>query len=304
MNTAIERPMLSELVAHIDASSPMHGRSLPAAIAALKPAEADELERYMRFCAAEGWGIERMTQAYITIANDTLREQVYFQRHHRYRHDSFDSVAADVYFDADYMARYMYGLALTLFLWPNHLQIFRYFQRFISATSGGTYLEIGPGHGTFFRHAMLHGGFHTCVGVDLSPTSLEMTRRVLESLGVLPGVSWRLVKADLLAASDIGGNYDVIVMGEVLEHVERPERFLKRIRELAAPGAQIYVTTAVNAPAIDHIYLFSSVQEVEDLARAADLTPRDVFATPYVGCTMEETVARCLPINVALVLTR
>lgn len=282
----------------------MQGRSLPAAVAMLVPAEVAELEGYLRFCATEGWGEERMSQAYITIANDTLREQIYFQRNKHYRHDRFDAVAASVYFDASYMARYMYGLALTLYLWPNHLQIFRHFRSVLAGMHGGTYLEVGPGHGAFFRQAMLHGGFRECVGIDISPTSLAMTRRALVSLGRSTRTSWRLVEADLLAAIDIGGSYDMVVMGEVLEHVEQPQRFLERIRELSAPGATLYVTTAVNAPAIDHIYLFRSVAEVEGIARAAGLVVRDVFATPYAGCTMEETVRRNLAINVALVLSR
>ena len=304
MSTSPQRALLNGLIERIATDSPMQGRALPAAVAALTSVEADELEHYLRFCAGEGWDIEQMTRAYVTIANDTLREQIYFQRNKRYRHDSFPSVAAGVYFDADYMARYMYGLALTLYLWPNHLQIFRHFQRTLASAHGGSYLEIGPGHGAFFRYAMLHGGFRTCVGVDISPTSLGMTRRMLESLGTSAAVSWRLIEADLLAATDLGGNYDVIVMGEVLEHVEQPGRFLARLRDLAAPGALLYVTTAINAPAIDHIYLFRSVEEVEDLARDAQLVLQDVFATPYVGCTMQETVQRQLPINVALVLTR
>lgn len=304
MNNVAGHSLLDELIKRIAADSPMQGRSLPAAVAQLTPAESDALEQYLHFCSIEGWGSEKMAQAYSTIANDTLREQIYFQRNKRYRHDRFASVAENVYFDADYMARYMYGLALTLYLWPNHLQIFRHFQRTIASADGGSYLEVGPGHGAFFRQAMQSGAFHTCVGIDISPTSLAMTQRMLESSGAQSGVSWRLIEADLLTATDIGSGYDAVVMGEVLEHVEQPGRFLERIRDLAAPDALIYITTAVNAPAVDHIYLFRSVQEVKDLARSSGLVTRDVLATPYVGRTMQETVQNSLPVNVALVLSR
>lgn len=304
MSKGVGHALLDELIRHVSAESPMQGRSLPAAVEQLVPAEAEALEQYLHFCSKEGWHSEKMAQAYITIANDTLREQIFFKRNHRYRHDRFESVAESVYFDPGYMARYMYGLALTLYLWPNHLQIFRHFQRTIAAARGGSYLEIGPGHGAFFRQAMQSGIFHTCVGVDISPTSLEMTRRMLESVNVQSGVTWRLIETDLLAATGVGSGYDTVVMGEVLEHVEQPGRFLERIRDVAASDALIYVTTAVNAPAIDHIYLFRSVQEVEDLARSSGLVVRDVLATPYVGSTMQETVQNNLPINIALVLSR
>lgn len=297
-------PLIDALVSRIASQSPMQGRSLPGAVFALQAAEAADLEAYLRFAATEGWDVERMAGAYVTIANDTLREQIFFQRHGRYRFDRFDSVAANVYFDTDYMARYMYGLALTLYLWPNHLQILRHFHKVISGRLGQRYLEIGPGHGAFFRQAVTHARFEHCVGVDISPTSLAMTRRALESVKFPEGATWQLVEADLLRAPDLGGNFDMIVMGEVLEHVEEPGRFLETIRTLAAPKALVYVTTAVNAPAVDHIYLFRTVAEVEDLARAAGLIPREVFATPYAGLSMAETEAKRLPINVAMVLSR
>ncbi len=91
-------------------------------------------------------------------------------------------------------------------------------------------------------------------------------------------------------------------MGEVLEHVEQPFLFLRRIKDLANQGAFIFITTAVNAPAIDHIYLFRTVDEVHDLAVTAGLKVKEILATPYKGCTMDETVQQKLPINVAMVL--
>jgi 2-polyprenyl-3-methyl-5-hydroxy-6-metoxy-1,4-benzoquinol methylase len=304
MSTGSSRQRTGELVARICAAHPMQARALTAAVAGLLVDEAEELEHYLSFCEKEGQHTEQMAEAYLTITNDTLREQVYFQRHGRYRHASFDSVASAVYFDSTYMSRYMYGLALTLYLWPNHLQLLRYFRRMLPARRGGRYIEIGPGHGAFFRHAVRHGGFAECLGVDISPTSLAMTRRLLESDAALPGARWRLLEADLLAAEDLGTDYDAVVMGEVLEHVEQPQRFLERIRDMAADGAFIYVTTAINAPAVDHIFLFKSVEEVTDMAAAAGLNVVDILATAYSGCTMEETVQRRLPINVALVLSR
>ena len=35
-------------------------------------------------------------------------------------------MAASVYHDRDYMDRYMYGLAITNFLWPNHVAMARF----------------------------------------------------------------------------------------------------------------------------------------------------------------------------------
>jgi len=290
------------LVERIGEGSPMHARSLAVALGGLDHEELQELHDYIGFCAQEGWGIDRLAAAYRVITEDTLREQIYFRRTRRYRHSTFKEVSDSVYFDSEYMSNYMYGLALTLFLWPNHLQIVRFFRRVLPRNSHGRYLEIGPGHGAFFRYAARHGSFGSCLGVDVSPTSLQMTQRLLESDESIPLARRQLLLTDFLEATALDGTYDAIVMGEVLEHVEQPLLFLQRIKALAARGAFIFITTAVNAPAIDHIYLFRSVAEVKELAVAAGLRIVDALATPYTGCSMEETVQQGLPINVAMVL--
>jgi len=300
--TGSEKSQLELLVDGIGAASTMQRRAVESALEALTQGERLELQSYLEFCTKEGWGIDQLVGAYMTITHDTMREQIFFQRNGQYRHSSFDSVASNVYFDTKYMSSYMYGLALTLFLWPNHLQIVRFFRDMLPRKRGGTYLEVGPGHGAFFRYAVRYGGFDTCVGVDISPTSLQMTRKLLESDTSLDRARWELMNTDFLAATTLHERYDAIVMGEVLEHVEEPLKFLERIRDLAAKNAFIFITTAINAPAIDHIYLFRTVEEVRDLVTAAGMTVRDVLATPYTGCSMEETVQKKLPINVAMVL--
>ena len=101
---------------------------------------------------------------------------------------------------------------------------------------------------------------------------------------------------------DAAGEYGALVAGEVLEHVEQPLAFLRKVRELAAPGAFIYVTTAINAPEIDHIYLFDSVEQVRRMTAEAGLRIEDEEVFPYTGLSLEECEARRLPVNLALVL--
>lgn len=293
---------VAALLERIGENNPMHARSLQAAVAALTQEELGELDDYVGFCSREGWAIDNLATAYQVITDDTLREQIHFRRTGRYRHSTFKEVSDSVYFDPAYMSNYMYGLALTLFLWPNHLQIVHFFRKTLPRNNHGRYLEVGPGHGAFFRYAARHGSFASCLGVDISPTSLQMTQRLLESDASIPPARRQLLHADFLEATTLTGKYDAIVMGEVLEHVEQPLLFLQRIKTLAAPGAFIFITTAVNAPAVDHICLFRSVDEVRNLAEAAGFRVTDELATSYTGCSMDETVQQRLPINVAMVL--
>src|SRR5262249_36909831 len=128
------------------------------------------------------------------------------------------------------------------------------------------------------------------VGVDISTASLALTDKAVRAM--LPGARdrLRLIQSDFLAETANNDRYDVLVMGEVLEHVEQPEAFLSRLRALAASGAHVFVTTCINAPAIDHITLFESEADVEALIGRSGFTIRHKLAAPYFGKTLKQSV--------------
>jgi SAM-dependent methyltransferase len=293
-----------DLVARISSQSRLHQAFFAKALGGLGPGELADLEGYVGHCLAEGATLDVLAGDYKLVVDDTLREQVYFWRHGRYRYARYDEVAGAVYQDPRYMTAYMRGLALTAFFWPNHARIRRWFEEHLPPrpeTRSGRYLEVGPGHGFHFVAALRRAAFEACEGVDISPSSVELTRRLLAEAGFAEGPRVRLRVADFLAA-DLEPGADMLVMGEVLEHVERPDLFLARARELTHARSTLFVTTCANSPAFDHIYLFRSPDEVEALAQAAGLAVSERLVLPYDGTSLEESLRRRLPINVALVL--
>ena len=264
--------------------------------------ELRDLDAYIRFAESVGIATDVLAESYDLIVKDTLREQMYFQRHGRYRYSTFDEVASSVYFNDEYMRMYMHGLAITAYLWPNHRALHRYFVDAIPTDKDGRYLEIGPGHGVFMMCAMRKTGFSQFEGIDISPTSVEMTRTLLGSglFGNFTG--WEIFEQDFFASDMGNGGYSAVVMGEVLEHVEDPGQFLRQINSVSTDDAFIFITTPINAPAIDHIYLFDSVESIEALVSDAGLTVQDSLQVPYPGLSVEESTVQKLPINVAMVL--
>jgi len=296
--------LLHELVEQIISINPLQSKFLEASISGATEEELDDLLAYVGYSQGEGLSLEYLASSYDLIVKDTLREQIYFQRHKRYRYSTFDEVADSVYFDGEYMRKYMHGLALTGYLWPNHRELHRYFCETLPVDKPGTYLEIGPGHGMYMVTAMRRTDFDVFHGLDLSPTSVEMTQRLIGS-GVFGQFdNFDVFEQDFLEGELPPASYSAIVMGEVLEHVEEPGIFLERIRALATDDAFIFITTPINAPAIDHIYLFESYDSIETLVNEAGLSVSDSLLVPYPGLDVEESMRQCLPINVALVLQK
>ena len=292
---------LTDLVDRVSTRRPPHAKFLGEAFRLLTNEEKIEADSYLAYMIKDH-DPNYLVESYETIVDDTSDAQLFFAREGRYRCSTFEEVANSVYFNDEYMKKYMVGLAITSFVWPNHTYIRRFFRDTFPTGRSGTYLEVGPGHGLSLIEAIRSGNLDQYVGVDISATSLNLTRDVIRFFCPSDFERVSLIQSDFLAGKDFGENFDILVMGEVLEHVEQPKAFLARLRTLAAPNAHIFVTTCVNAPAIDHIYLFSSEKQVEAEIAESGLSIRKRLAVPYFGKTIEESVAQRLPINVAYVL--
>ncbi len=296
---------VSTLIDIILDENPMHKSFITKALDHVTDEEIDILDHYLEFCQSKGQNLPYMADSYLTIVGDTFREQLYFMKHKEYRHKSYADVAGHVYDDKDYMNKYMYGLAITSFLWPNHLDMGRLFVETVPRDRGGKYLDIGPGHGYYLMKAMVLGSFDDFLGIDISPASIEQTGAILEHFKPEFKDKYELRLIDFLEAKELeAGTYDAIIMGEVLEHVEQPDVFLRRIAELAKDDAYIYVTTCINAPAVDHIFLWRSTDELEKMIEGTGLKIKTPLRLPYEGKTLEESQAAELSINVAYVLEK
>jgi len=295
---------IQRLAEEILTENPTHRNFIASSTRGMTDESRRELLAYIGYCTSRGLPLRYLAECYNRVTIDTLMEQIYFRRHGQYRHATFKEVADHVYFDDEYMKKYMYGLALTSFLWPNHAAMHNFFISTFPKGLGGTYLEIGPGHGYYFRQAAVLGSFSRMTGVDISPTSVALTNDIMRHYRVETAAEIQIQEADFLKFPDGDDAYSCVVMGEVLEHVEEPGLFLRKIRQVSRPDAHIYITTCLNAPAVDHIFLFRTSAEVEALADKAGLIVEDRFLAPHAGKTVAECEAERLPVNVAYVMRK
>lgn len=298
-------PMVERLIDDILEKNPLHQKIVTVSLQNMTDQEIQNLETYLNFSKEQGQSVEYLADCYLMMVMDVLKEQLYFQKHKEYRYSTLDEVAGSVYHDPEYMTQYMYGIAISCFMWPNHLEMLRFFKETVPKDKKGQYLEVGPGHGLYFMSAMEKTAFDKFNGIDISETSIGITKKIVEYFLPNQKSNYALELKDFLDADQLKSNtYDAVVTGEVLEHVEEPELFLRRIADIAKPDAYIYVTTCCNAAVIDHIYLFRTIKEVEDMMDECGLKVVKPLYLPYEGKTVEECLEKQLPISVAYVLQK
>jgi 2-polyprenyl-3-methyl-5-hydroxy-6-metoxy-1,4-benzoquinol methylase len=295
--------LIDELLKRITELNRLQSSFLDDSLRVAEPVDIEGLNAYLGYCIAKGISIDFLAHSYDLIVKDTFKEQVYFQRHKKYRNSTYADVAKSVYQSEEYMTKYMYGLALSAFLWPNHRELHHFFLDHIVNDKTGEYLEIGPGHGFYFMQSMKKGNFSKYKGIDISPTSVALTTDIISSQYFGCFTNYEIECADFLS-SKISGHYDFIVMSEVLEHVEQPQLFLARINQLLAESGTAFITTCINSPAIDHIYLYQSVEELVEQVEGAGLKVDSQLVVPYSNLTLEHSMERLLPVNIAMTLRK
>lgn len=228
-------------------------------------------------------GIDTLCADYRFLCEDiVIPEELYFRRNGTYRLTRFEDANRECYANAEFMDRYMNGLLMSDVMWANHAATMTYYVRTYLPTlkAGSAHLEIGPGHGIFLYFAARHPAVGSVSAWDVSPTSIANTRHALTTLGVTRPIELTLQNLFDASGADDGGNFDSIVMSEILEHLEDPVAALRAAALWLKPGGQIWVNVPANSPAPDHIFLFTSPEHACEIVRAAGLevTASDAFA--------------------------
>ncbi len=296
--------LVDDFTSLVLAANSLHASFMKRSLASMREDTRAELTDYLRYCLSIDLSLGYLAESYNTIVNDTLMEQMFFEENNRYRWSRFNELAHAVYFDDAYMRKYMYGLAITAFLWPNHVALHDFFIRTFPRGRRGTYLEIGPGHGYYFMQSARLGDFERLLGVDISAASVALTRDIVRHFEIEKKCRAEVIETDFLSFHEGNQDYSCIVMGEVLEHVEDPGRFLSTIARLSGSSTHIFITTCMNAPAVDHISLFRTGKDVEAIIASSGLEVVDACYVPYVGKSLAECEKHNLAVNVGYVLRK
>ncbi|MBC7643004.1 MAG: class I SAM-dependent methyltransferase [Flavobacterium sp.] len=237
---------------------------------------------------------------YLHMIDDMLEERYNFLRTGQYSNTSFEAVEKRVYGDSKIMDYHMHGLVLAQFLWFDQYDRILFFMDNFKKYKLHTnnYLEIGGGHGLYINQAIkiLPEITHFEM-VDISQSSLNLAKGILDT----DKIKFYLKNIFDFSSSE---KYDFVTMGEVLEHVEQPLELLKKAAELLNEDGVFYITTPINAPMIDHIYLFSNEQEIREMIHAANFEIIDEKIVISEKITSEKAAKQKVPIMYAAFLKK
>lgn len=255
---------LKSVVDLIGIANPRHAKKIRENV---KEDDAEYLERfgafmvrYEGFLSKQNRGLSYVVDCYLKMIEDMIYEQVQFVRTGVYSCKSFEDANAKVYNNPDVMVYYMHGLLMSQFLWRHHYDILLYFNEQLKSncSTSQSYLEIGGGHGLYTNEAVNILSDSTQVDLlDISQSSIDLAKTFISSEKV------EYICIDIFDYQT-DKKYDLITIGEVLEHLENPGKMLRRLGDLLSKSGKVFLTIPINSPAVDHIYLFNTMKEIED----------------------------------------
>jgi SAM-dependent methyltransferase len=298
----LDRPCTLAIVKAALAAWPQHAKFLVKSFRQRTPELLDATEAaaaaVRKLMAGED---RRFAEDYRWTCDRLREEELFFHREGRYRLSTFAEAAAEVYSDPDYMRRYMSGLLLTQVLWYNHVATLDMFLRRALGAAAGSfdYLEVGPGHGLMTYFAAAAPLSRSLEVWDVSAVSLQQTRAALDRLGVTKPVA--LVERDILRAPPSQPRFDLVVISEVLEHLEAPRAALRLLRSAIAEDGRIFINVPINSPSPDHLYLFSTPEEVVELIENSDLQVERMELYATQGRTLERALADRISVSAGVI---
>tara|TARA_B110000438_G_scaffold247415_1_gene249531 strand:- start:1964 stop:2899 length:936 start_codon:yes stop_codon:yes gene_type:complete len=255
-------------------------------------------KEFLKYLKAQNIKVDYAIKAYLKLCSDIMVSQKYFIKYKKYPVEDEKTAYKEVYNNIKEMKSYMIGIAMSQFLWPTHYAMYSFFIKKIAKEKSkiNNYLEIGPGHGLFLLQALKLLKKNTNYEVvDISKTSIQITRSIVNFLlNNRKKVNYTIKNIYDFDNSD---KFDFITMGEVLEHVAKPKKILKKLNQLINKNGSIYLSTCVDCPSIDHIYHFKSIREIQQMIRSCGFRIVDSHILPVEDKPMKEIIKKKITIN-------
>ena len=247
-------------------------------------------------------GIPLSVDAFVQFTTVVNMAQARYEADGHYENKSFAEVYSNHYSQDEVMSGYLWGIYLTNFLWAHHTEISVFYRDyFLTKLSPSCQLvEIAPGHGGWGVWALNVLPQARLQGFDVSGSSIEIATSVSRAAGC--GDRAVYVERNALDLQQMPSNCaDGVICSFLVEHLESPKRLFAVIHHLLKPGGFGFVTGALTAAQVDHIYEFRNESELVLLCEEHGLR---VLSTLSTGPKRVLPNARFLPRSMALIVQK
>lgn len=291
---------LNEILQNIKMKDPFHYKKVNNNVIFLTQAFPEDFinlqELVYNYFRAINISTETLTTDYLKMISDMRTEGKFFYKNSVYRCKNQLEAFENVYSKKEVMSYYMNALLISQILWKHHFNTFMFFKNELSTIippkEDLKILDVGPGHGFFsFLVKKEFPNYAVIDIVDISETSLSMTKKILG----FDGDKISYYHKDVFDYTD-NVKYDFIVLGEVIEHLDDPKSILKKLSNLLAKDGILWITTPTNSPALDHVYLFKTKEDVIELLEECGLKICKVFSS-FAEDVDEETAIKIKATN-------
>jgi 2-polyprenyl-3-methyl-5-hydroxy-6-metoxy-1,4-benzoquinol methylase len=206
---------------------------------------------------------EVLVEGYCTFVMEVNKSQREYEINRQYRYKTYAEVYKKTYDNPEFMKLYHWGVFVTTFAWEHHLRIYRMFRdQFLPLATNqeqSHLLDLGSGSGVWHLLALKLRGNLKSTAVDISRTSIDISRETAQRIG-FGGVT-DYICMDALEFSP-AVPYDAGISCFLLEHLETPQKALEVLCNAIKDRSYAFLTCALTAAEIDHIYEFKYEHEV------------------------------------------
>ncbi len=295
---------VQELLAYLDENFPAYHKSIRET-RARNQKSFDELGDFLLSTSAKVLmekTTETLAHGYVFFLEEVNRAQHLYEKAGRYEYSTYQEVYHHTYDNDPFMGQYHWGVLAITFLWEHHLKIFEFFRDRFLATyleKGSVVADFGSGAGVWSLIASHWRPDVHVTGIDISKSSFALANGLARAARLEQRV--RFVVGDALTKIDLLEPCDACITCFLLEHLEQPQRLLENLARHLAPGKYAFVTTAITAAEVDHLYEFKNESEVVALAEASGFRLVEMLSS---SPRIRRFDMRYLPRSVALILQR
>lgn len=255
-------------------------------------ASGNDLEKYFE-------NVDRL----IDLSLDFLKLQVLLERTGKYKYTTFDEVKKMYELEKETGPNYLWGLYFSEIFWKIHCNLIKFFKiKFVEKSPDiGKILEVPIGTGFYLSEFLLKKSAWSGLGIDFAENAVKFSNKICE----LNNIS---KKCEILQKDFFKFNseekFDRIICGEFLEHVETPQDVIEKIVNILSKNGKIFLTAAIWAGGVDHIYLYEHPNEIREQIRRSGLRIEEELVQPVFEKDLKHPEKGKIAINYSAILSK